>query len=77
MVNTDRLKGRIREQRKTQSDCAEYLGIQPPTFNQKLNNIRSFGLSETGKLADYLDIPDIEFTQFFFSQINSVAQNKH
>lgn len=68
MVNTDKLKGRIRELRKTQKDCAEFLGIKAPTFNQKVNNVRQFSLSEAQRLRTLLDIPDEEFAEYFFAE---------
>ena len=74
MVNTDKLKGRIREQRKTQGDCAVSLGIKTPTFNQKINNIRPFLLSEAQILKEVLDIQDEQFTEYFFSNASSTAQ---
>lgn len=68
MVNTDKLKGRIREKKKTQGDCATYLGIKTPTFNQKLNNIRPFTLTEAENLGEFLNIKNEEFADYFFSQ---------
>jgi transcriptional regulator with XRE-family HTH domain len=64
----------MRERRKTQSDCAEYIGVKPPTFNQKLNNIRPFSLTEAEKLSSLLDIENNEFAYYFFCSISSVAQ---
>lgn len=73
MVNTDKLKGLMREKRKTQQDCAVMLGIQYPTFNQKLNNVRPFFLSEAETLQKYLGIPDNCFAEYFFYQESCVA----
>lgn len=67
MVNTCRLKGRIRELNLTQENCAKTLGIKCPTFNQKINNIRSFSLNQAEELAKLLKIDDDDFGEFFFS----------
>lgn len=66
MVNTLKLKGRMREMDLTQSTCAERMGIRAPTFNQKLNNIRAFSLQQAEELAKMLEIKDSEFGDYFF-----------
>lgn len=76
MVNTDKLKGLIREKRKTQGDCAKHLGIKTPTFNQKINNIRAFSLLEAERLQVYLGISDLEFPEYFFCRFCCVMQQK-
>jgi len=75
MVNTDKLKGKIRELRKTQGDCADSIGVKTPTFNQKINNIRPFSLSEAEKLRNYLEITNEEFAEYFFYSTSSVTQH--
>ena len=66
MVNTNKIKGRLRELGKTQLDVAKHLGIQQATANQKINNSRCFTLEEAEKLADLLDISPEEFKLYFF-----------
>ena len=66
MINTNKIKGRMRELGKTQSDCAEYIGVKPPTFNQKINNIRPFYLTEAEKLSEFLEIQNSNFSEYFF-----------
>ena len=68
MINTDKLKGRIREKRKTQGDCAAYIGIKTPTFNQKINNIRPFSLTEAEALVAFLEISNEDFAKYFFTK---------
>ena len=46
MVNTNKIKGRMRELEITQADVAKCLNIAQPTVNQKINNIRPFDLDE-------------------------------
>lgn len=67
MVNTNKLKGRMKELGITQADVAECLGIAQPTANQKLNNIRSFDLEEAEKLSAMLHIGAGEFGTYFFA----------
>lgn len=69
MVNTNKLKGRIREMNKTQKDCATELGIKTPTFNQKINNIRPFSLVEAQKLRDMLNLRGDQFAEYFFHDV--------
>lgn len=68
MVNTQKLKGRIKEMNLTQENCAKVLKIRTPTFNQKINNIRPFSLSQAEILAKFLQIPDEQFGIYFFYQ---------
>lgn len=67
MVNTNKLKGRMKELEITQADVAKSLGIAQPTANQKLNNIRSFDLDEAEKLSAMLHIEAGEFGAYFFA----------
>lgn len=68
MVNTRKLKGRIRELGLTQEECAKYLHIKAPTFNQKLNNIRHFSLAQAEMLSKLLNIEAPDFPVYFFTQ---------
>ncbi|MBR2284602.1 MAG: helix-turn-helix transcriptional regulator [Ruminococcus sp.] len=68
MVNTSKLKGRMRELSITQADVAKTLGIAQSTVNQKLNNTRPFDLDEAEKLSKLLGISDWEFGSYFFSK---------
>ena len=66
MINTNRIKGRMKEKEITQAAVAEYLGISQPTVNQKLNNVRALNLDEAEKLTILLDIDIGEFGKYFF-----------
>ena len=46
MVNSDKLKGIMREKRMTQADAAKLLGLSECSVNQKINNVRPFFLDE-------------------------------
>lgn len=68
MINTNKLKGRMKELNITQADVAKELCIAQPTANQKINNIRPFDLDEAEALAKMLHIEAGEFGTYFFAQ---------
>ncbi|MBQ7757029.1 MAG: helix-turn-helix transcriptional regulator [Oscillospiraceae bacterium] len=65
MVNTNKIKGRMKELEISQADVAKALNLAQPTVCQKINNIRPFDLPEAKKLADLLGITSSEFEEFF------------
>lgn len=67
MVNSNKIKGRMKEKEITQAAVAKHLNIAQPTANQKINNIRPFDLDEAEKLAMLLGIDLGEFGEYFFS----------
>lgn len=67
MVNTNKIKGRMRELEITQADVAKCLNIAQPTANQKINNIRPFDLDEAEKFSSLLGINAGEFGTYFFA----------
>lgn len=67
MVNSNKLKGKMRELQITQLDVAKALSISPPTVSQKLNNVRDFNLEEAEKLSNMLHIETGEFGDYFFA----------
>jgi len=76
MVNSNKLKGLIKEKQLTQADVARYLGLATPTVSQKLNNIRPFDLTEAEKLSELLGIDSGEFGTYFFCSISCGTQQK-
>ncbi len=68
MINTDKLKGLMREKRVTQSELADKLGIKTCTVNQKLNGKRNMSLDEAELIADVLGIDTGDFSKYFFSR---------
>lgn len=68
MINTNKVRGRMVENGVTQQDAATYLGIAQATFSQKINNVRPMDLDEAEKLAEFLNITDIEFPLFFLAK---------
>ena len=65
MINSAKLKGRLREKEKTQGDLAKFLGIATSTMNQKINGDRPMDVYEAEKIAKFLEINDAEFCSFF------------
>lgn len=57
MVDTNRLKGVIVQNGKTQGDVAERIGITPKTFYAKMKK-GVFGSDEIEKMIDFLNIDD-------------------
>lgn len=57
MVDTNRLKGLIVQNQKTQEDVARHIGITPKTFYLKMKK-GIFGTDEVEKMIDYLKIDD-------------------
>ncbi len=71
MINTARIKGRLRELGKTQANLADYLGMAQSTVNQKINGERPLFLDEAERIASYLSISDTEFVSYFFCKISA------
>lgn len=67
MINSNKLKGRMREMQITQAALAEKLGISPCTVSQKINNVRSLDLEEAEKICGVLAIQPQEFGDYFFA----------
>lgn len=69
MVQTNKLKGRMRELNITQREAAEKLSIDESTFNRKLNNREGacFTISEANSLATLLDLSTSERGEYFFA----------
>lgn len=68
-MNINKIKARIRELGKTQSDVANGLKINSSTFNRKINRADGYYLSikEARELIEYLDIPIEEVSLYFFN----------
>lgn len=67
MLNTNKIKGRMRELGLVQSDVAKCLGLAGPTVSQKINGKRPMDLDEAKALADILKIENSEFGSYFFA----------
>jgi transcriptional regulator with XRE-family HTH domain len=68
IYNYNKLLGRMREQRLTQSEVAKSTGISEVSLNLKLNNKSSFKQSEIIRICDVLSIPLDNITTYFFAK---------
>jgi len=75
VINTNRIKGRLRELDMTQADLAVKVGLSPATMNQKINGLRPLFLNEAEAIASALSIPDTHFVDYFFSRELRSAEN--
>lgn len=69
MLNINKIKARMREFWKTQSDVASELKINSSTFNRKINRADGHYLSikEARELINCLDMPIEEVSLYFFN----------
>lgn len=67
MINSDKLKGLMREKRIVQADIARAIGKEPCTINQKINNKRAMTLEEAEIIAELLGINAADFGIYFFA----------
>ena len=67
MINTNKIKGRMRELEIVQADVAKTLGLSQVTVCQKINGQRPMDLDEAMKLAEMLKISDPDFGEYFFT----------
>lgn len=68
MTNTQKILRRIKEQGKSQKEIADVLGIARCSVSLKINNKRPFSIDEACRLAEFLNIPDTEFSSYFFEK---------
>lgn len=70
MINSTRIKERMKQMKVTQAQLAGKLGIKAPTMNQKLNNVRPMFLHEADIVAKELGIgPELFCAYFFWNEI--------
>ena len=69
MVNSRKIKERMKECSVTQVTAAKHLELSQAALNQKINNIRRFNLDEAGKLAKLLHIGSSEFCKYFLEEM--------
>lgn len=60
------LKGRIKEKYDTYDNIVPLLSYNTTSLSQKLNGRVSFSRKDMLELAKALDIPDSEFSRYFF-----------
>lgn len=64
-MNTDIIRGKIAEKRKSQSIIAKEIGISAQSLCRKLNGKRQFTVIEATKLCEALDISIEERAKIF------------
>ena len=64
-MNTDKLKGVIREKKETYSSCAKATNMSTTSFNSKMNGKSSFDIIEINKLISFLELPKNEASDIF------------
>lgn len=70
MVNSIKLKAKLKECGLTQEKTAKKMGINPATFNKKINNVEGETLTvkEVELLASILHIPREYLAEYFFAE---------
>lgn len=68
MVNSKKLKKRIRNYGFTQKEIARMLGMSSSLFSMKLLNKRVVTLDDAEALAHILNIKNEEFADYFFAK---------
>ena len=67
MIDTDKLKGAIVENRKTQEEVAKGIGISKSTFSRKMKKGGDFSIEEAKKMAEFIPLTDVEAINIFFN----------
>nr|DAT00252.1 MAG TPA: Regulatory protein-modification, helix-turn-helix, transcriptional regulato, DNA [Caudoviricetes sp.] len=70
MINTLKLKAKLKEKNLTQEEVAIKLGMNPSTFNKKINNEigETLTIQEATNLKEILEIPSIDILDIFFAK---------
>ena len=64
-LNTQKIKGKMKEKNITQNEMAKELCITPYSFSLKINKTRDFKVSEVEKMFNKLEITKEEVQYFF------------
>lgn len=69
MINTLKLKAKLKEKNLTQEEVANRLGINPSTFNKKINNEigETLTIQEATNLKNILEITNKDMVDIFFT----------
>lgn len=73
MIKTNKLKGKIAEEGKTNKELAEMLGIHRSTFQRKLRS-GNFSVEEASILKESIPLDDKEASVIFFG--GTVAEKR-
>lgn len=67
MVDTNKLKGAIVSNGKTQQIIAKEIGIDKSTFYRKMKNGGDFSVGEASKMAEVIPLTDTQAISIFFN----------
>jgi len=67
MVNVDKLAGKFRENKKSQKQMAEVVGISETSLSKKMTGKVSFSVDEARTIAAELRLSGQEIMDIFFS----------
>lgn len=67
-MNTNKLKGYLREKNKSYIDCASAIGVTITTFSKKMNGKTKFNIAEINDLVAYLDMDYKTAMEIFFNK---------
>lgn len=76
MINTEKMKMRIKGHGLTQSKIAEFIGMSDALLSMKIRNKRAMTLSEAEAIARVLNIGDREFSEYFLVNFCCKKQRK-
>jgi hypothetical protein len=76
MINTLKLKAKLKEKNMTQEELATKIGINASTLNQKINNTigETLTIEEATKMSEVLDISREERMDIFFVDLLEKTQ---
>jgi hypothetical protein len=76
MINTLKLKAKLKEKNMTQEELATKIGINASTLNQKINNTigETLTIEEATKMSEILDISREERMDIFFVDLLEKTQ---
>ena len=67
-MNTDKLRGKIVEQRLTQEKLAAAIGINPATLYKKMSGVSDFTRNEIECIRAVLALSDNDVLDIFFAE---------
>ncbi len=78
MVNSKKLKAKLKERNLTQEEAARKMEINPATFNKKINNEEGDTLTvkEVEKLSEILGLNKEDLPDYFFYEKTCVNARK-
>ncbi len=66
-MDSQKLKGKMREKSKTYQDVAEAIGVSITTINDKLNGKRKIYVEEAQAISNLLDLSNDERVSIFLN----------